>query len=140
VLLLVSPFARYVGLVVRSEKVRLTPDAHDVLGRLEPFLVTRESVSNWPGTQLVGTRVSRRDLFALTPNSIDVLLNAASEFSAWVNPYLPEDLHLVREDGSTVLGSVAQHDDTWLELEDQEYSDFKGAASDGLLRSFVARA
>ena len=32
----------------------------------------------------------------------------------------PEDLHFLRAGGSTVLGTVAQEDDAWLEPTDQE--------------------
>ncbi|WP_291377746.1 hypothetical protein [Demequina sp.] len=135
----VCPFAHYAGLVIRSEQVRLTTGGAAVLDQLEPFLVRREDVKSWPGTLLIGTRVSRRDLFALTPESIDVLKSAASELSAWVNPDLPEDLHLLREDGTTVLGSVAQHEDAWLELDDWESRDFDATASDALHKAFVAR-
>lgn len=134
-----APFASFAGLVVRSEHVRLAPGGLAVLARLNPCLVRGEDVTNWPGTELVGGRVSRRYLFSSTPDCVEVLIAAASQLSDWVNPSLPEDLHLLREDGTTVLGTVAQDEDAWLELEEQEFVQFEAAATEELRSAFRAR-
>ncbi len=52
------PIASLFGVVIRSEKVRLTEAAESVLRSLEPYLVRVEEVTKWPGTQLIGGRVS----------------------------------------------------------------------------------
>jgi hypothetical protein len=120
-----SRFATFLGVIVRSERVRLTDRARAVLVSLEPHLVRVEDTASWPGTDLIGGRVSKRYIYRLTPESLDVLVAAASDLYQWVNPSLPEDLHLLREDGSTVLGSVAQEEDAWLELDDTELIWFR---------------
>ena len=79
-----------------------------------------EDTASWPGTDLIGGRLSRRFLYRLTPEALDVLAEATSSLYEWVNPALPEDLHLLRGDESTVLGSVAQEEEAWIELDDDE--------------------
>ena len=65
-------------------------------------------------------RTSLRYLYRLTPDSLDLVLAASDSIFDWVNPDLPEDLHLLRGDGSTVLGSVAQEDAVWVEGSEYE--------------------
>jgi hypothetical protein len=60
-------------------------------------------------------------LYRLTSESSDLLKDAATGLYAWQEPDLPEDLHLLRADGTTWLGSVAHHRDGWLEVDGEEY-------------------
>ncbi|MCW2753492.1 MAG: hypothetical protein JWQ32_903 [Marmoricola sp.] len=106
--------------LVRSPSVKLSERAVVVMDELTPYLVGSEETQEWPGTQLVGSRMSTRYTFLLTTESLEVLIAAALGLFEWVNPTLPEDLHFLRADGSTVLGNVAQEDDAWLELEESE--------------------
>lgn len=112
----VAALASSAGLIVRSPKVQLSARADSLLAALTPFLLATEDVDRWPGTQLIGDRKSRRFLYRLAPESIALLVSAATGIFDWVNPELPEDLHLLRADGTVVLGTVAQEEDAWLEL------------------------
>jgi hypothetical protein len=47
-------------------------------------------------------------------------LESGSGLFQWVNLGSPEDLHLIRSDGTTVLGTIAQEEDAWMELDDGE--------------------
>lgn len=123
------PIASLFGVVIRSEKVRLTEAAESVLRSLEPYLVRVEEVTRWPGTQLIGGRVSRRYIYTLDEGSLGVLLTAASDLFQWINPGLPEDLHFLRHDGSTVLGSTAQEEDAWLEVDSNELERWREQVS-----------
>lgn len=76
--------------------------------------------------------VVRRYLYRSDAAVVGVILRRSSQFSDWVNPYLPEDLHFLRADDSLVLGSVAQHGDAWLELSPVETSRLASEAP-GLL-------
>lgn len=113
-------FSALIGLIVQSGRTKLQPTAHTVFHALEPFLVRDEEVASWPGSQLYGGYTSRRLLYTLHPEALNVLLTTTTDLFAWVNPALPEDLHFLRADLSTVLGSTAQHDDAWLELDELE--------------------
>jgi hypothetical protein len=77
---------------------------------LTPYLVGSDETQEWPGTRLVGGGTSVRYTYRLCPE-LEVLTSAASDLFEWVNPALPEDLHFLREDGSTALGNIAQEDD-----------------------------
>jgi hypothetical protein len=125
----VAAFAASIGLIIRSPRVQLSSHADAVLAALSPFLISDEEVNRWPGTELVGRRRSRRLTFSLEPASLDVLLGEAASLVDWVNPDLPEDLHLLRADGSTVLGTVTQEEDAWLELDDAELGQLMSSAS-----------
>jgi hypothetical protein len=125
----VAPLATSFGLIVRSNLVRLSDKATDVLHSLEPMVMSVEEVAKWPGTELIGGRRSVRYSYRLEPASIDILIASASSLFDWVNPGLPEDLHLIRSDGSTVLGTVAQEGDAWLELNDQEVVQLLAASA-----------
>lgn len=118
-----ASFATVIGLIVRSDKVVLTPRAVGLLRALEPYLIRSERVAEWPGTRLMGGRTSLRHRYRLTPESLAAVLAAADDMFAWVNPELPEDLHLLRTDGTTVLGSIAQEDAVWLELAEDELTE-----------------
>jgi hypothetical protein len=105
---------------------------------LQPYLIRAERVTEWPGTRLMGGRTSLHYLYRLTPESLAAILAAADYMLAWVNPELPEDVHFLRADGTTVLGSVAQEDAVWLELAEDELRNLLANASP-LLRAALAR-
>lgn len=117
-----APLSAKFGLIVHVPIDRLREPANAVMSRLDPHLITVEHVTEWPGTKTFGGRTEKRFLYRITPDSLHVLATAARDLYAWVNPDLPEDLHLLRQDGSTVLGTIAQEDDGWLELEPEEYA------------------
>lgn len=120
-------FSQRCGVIVRSELVRLTEAATDLLVLLEPKLVRQELVARWPGTELTRNRMSRRYIYDLDDELLGWLVQSATSPFQWVNPDLPEDLHFMRQDGSTVLGTTAQEDDLWLELDNEECDRWRDA-------------
>jgi len=124
--------ATAIGVIVRSDKIELSGRAKDLLRALDPYVIRVESVVEWPGTRLVGGRTSLHHLYRLTPESLGLILRAADDLFAWVNPDLPEDLHFLRADGSTVLGTIAQEDDAWIEFDEVEFDDLLENAPQGL--------
>lgn len=134
-----APFAAAFGLIVHSRSVRLTEHAVSVLRSLEPLLLSERQTSTWPGTELVGDRTSTLYTYRLDPASTKVLINSAGSLFDWVNPALPEDLHLVRADGTTVLGTVAQEEDAWLELRPEELEQWRRSTSVTLRDSILGR-
>jgi hypothetical protein len=123
-----ASLATVIGLIVRSDKVALTPHAVGLLRALAPYLIRTERVAEWPGTRLVGGRTSLHYLYRLTPESLAAISAAADDMFAWVNPELPEDIHFLRTDGTTVLGSIAQEDAVWLELDEDELHEMLTSA------------
>jgi hypothetical protein len=134
----VAPLATTIGLIIRSPLMRLTERADAVLATLQPFWLESEQVTSWPGTQLAGDRTSLRNLYQLNNESLVLLRRAATALSDWVNPQLPEDLHLLRADGSTVLGTVAQEEDAWVELTQEEVHQVAQTLPPKLQRMFSA--
>jgi hypothetical protein len=130
-------FASLFGFIVRSPLVRLQASGRDVMESLAGFLQREEEVDTWPGTHLIGSRTSTRYVYSLTPASLDILLRASSSLYSWVNPGLPEDLHFLRQDGSTALGSVAQEKGVWLELTDAERSKWSDIAPARIVDSLL---
>jgi len=103
------------GLVVVQRQNRLSDSARRVLAALEEQVVSRSQESEWPGTRLVdhAAKVIR---FQLNDETVDILVEAADSFFDWEQPELPEDLALLREDGTTWLGSITHERELWFEL------------------------
>jgi hypothetical protein len=129
-----SGFATTIGMIVRQcHGPSPTQDA--LLAALQPYLVREERVRAWPGSELMEGRTCERRLYRVTPEVVEVVLGAARNLGEWCNPKLPDDLHLLRDDGSVVLASITQEDDVWIELGSVEYARFNGSAPPELLAS-----
>jgi hypothetical protein len=113
--------ATQLGLVVHSRSVKLSPSAVAFLGEMNPYLAATKEVGQWPGTQLIGDRRGILRLYRFGPASVEIFVSAADRLFTWVNPLLPEDPHLLRADGSVVLGTVTQEEDAWMELSNDEF-------------------
>lgn len=64
-------------------------------------------------------------LFTCNPDSYQILIDASSSLLGWLHPQLPEDLWIVRLDGSVILGTIAHEEDAWLDIGDDEVPLFK---------------
>lgn len=117
----VEPLATGFGLMDKGPGTRLAESGNEVLRRLGEHLFDAGEVQAWPGSLMFGSVTEDRYLFRLDAVSLEVLTSSAESLFDWVWPRLPEDLHFLRADGSTVLGTVAQEDDAWLELTAAEY-------------------
>lgn len=117
-------YANLIGFVYNRKTRDLKPSATIVLDALEAFLVDISEIGSWPGTEMLPPRTAQRWLFNFNDDSVAILLNHSTNLYAWVNPKMPEDLHLIRSDGHTVLGSIAQHSDAWIELAQDDYEQW----------------
>lgn len=105
------------GLVYPSSVAR-SPRAIELARRLSPFLLAEKESGEWPGTKLAnGTE--RVVMYRFQPRVVEVMEQVARNLFDWIAP-LPEDPHLVRDDGSVWLGSIAHERDAWLELKNDE--------------------
>lgn len=94
--------------------------AIQLLAELGPYAKTSRKVTSWPGTELHGESNAVQYQYAFSPLVAELLYEAAEGLYDWVSPNLPEDLHLLRQDGSVLLGCVAHEHDAWLEMQEQE--------------------
>lgn len=95
-------------------------DAVMVRSNLRPHLLSSDSVTEWPGTRLLGKTGATLERYALNSESAAVLNGAADGLYDWMAPHLPDDLGFLRPDGTTLLASVAHEKDAWLELDEDD--------------------
>jgi hypothetical protein len=105
-------------LLVRGS-LDLSTNARDCLERLEPYLISDDVVSEWPGTTLFGDR-ARMLMYKTSTPLLRILESRADGLYEWTQPNLPEDLGFLRTDGSVWLASTAHEADAWLEPEPEE--------------------
>ena len=110
------PFATHLGLIMESGRPDEGNHALAVIERLRPFQVSEQATQSWPGTQIVGSIWETVHVYDFRAPMIDVIVEASSGLFDWINPDLPDDLHLLHADGSTLLGSTAQGRSAWLEV------------------------
>ena len=106
-------------LLVRRPAEPLSPSGDDVQKRLSAFLISEKQSSGWPGTQLLGHEATVFK-YEFRPDSLKILTRSASRLFQWRQPELPEDLCLLRQDGSPWLVSIAHESDAYLELSGDE--------------------
>ncbi len=107
-------------LLVVRKSVRMTESAEQVLDKLQPFLLQQTEESEWPGTRLFGRSATVFRL-RLNHSSSAILMEATDSLYSWLQPALPEDLCLLRSDGSPWLTSITHEKDAYLELSPDEY-------------------
>ena len=88
----------------------------DAQRRLSEFLFAEKEACSWPGTQLHGSRRAIVSHYELNPDSAKILAEIADGLYQWQQPQLPEDLCILRQDGTPWLVSIAHESDAYLEL------------------------
>jgi hypothetical protein len=114
-----SQYASAVLVVVRDD-LGLDETGQALLSRLQPELLRRERRSSWPGTMLLDEEATVLQ-FAVSQRVLDEVLTASGGLFGWQQPELPEDLALMRADGTAVLASICHGRDAYLEICDEEY-------------------
>jgi hypothetical protein len=105
-------------LVVRPD-LGLSSAGADLLERLRPHGLRAHARSSWPGTVLVQGSASVHES-AFNATVARTLHSAAQRLFQWRQPELPEDLCLLREDGSPWLTTIAHEQEAYLSLSDAE--------------------
>jgi hypothetical protein len=100
-----------------------------LLGALEPYVLARAKTDRWPGTELLGTEAERID-FRLEVGSAQILKSATDHLFGWEQPDLPEDLCLLREDGTPWLVTIAHEGDGTFLLTEEELRQLLEAIPD----------
>ena len=106
-------------LLVVRDSLGLSSRATELLERLRCFLANDYRGNRWPGTELLeGT--ARIVEYTYTPESRDVLKEAAGGFCDWLQPDLPEDLCLLRPSGDVWMATISHEGDAFFEMQTQE--------------------
>jgi hypothetical protein len=91
-----------------------------LLNDLSKQLVRTENTFDWPGTKSLQTDAPVRYLFSVSDLTVDKIIACGTEFDSWIAPKLLDDIHFLRSDGSTVLGSTSSEQWVWLDVTAQE--------------------
>lgn len=113
------------AMMVLRDDLDLDESAQALLARLEAHLIERKRSSSWPGTTLLREEATVLR-FALSETVLEELIAAADGLYEWKQPRLPEDLALLRHDGTAILGSICHEGDAYLELTEEEYGNLTG--------------
>lgn len=98
----------------------LLPEGRGVLSELSPYLRSASYASEWPGTRLDGGAAGHVHRYHLTPPVLDVVTSATDRLFGWRSPGLPQDIALMRSDGSPFLVTVTHQEWAALELDADE--------------------
>ena len=83
--------------------------------------MAKRIVTEWPGTKLLeGT--AELHIFAVTPLSIKVIMNAVDNLYDWLGPKYPEDLCFIAHDGGHSLITISHEQKAWLCLDENLYN------------------
>lgn len=114
------------ALLIEQPSLGLTAHGRAVLDSLQPFLTQREQTAEWPGTRLLdGTAWVHA--YSLTAACLEILKEASTGLLGWHQPDLPEDLALLRADGSPWLTTIAHERDAYVDLTSVEEQDLRRA-------------
>lgn len=125
------PFAAMCGFIINSSRL---DSESSLLAPLDQYLIRIDTVTGWPGTELPSGFNALRYLYPFSEQVLEILLDTSSDLFDWHFPSLPDDLHLLRDDESTVLGSIAVHKRAWLEFDEDELSRWRSMNSDEVVR------
>lgn len=118
-----TPRSAEVWLIVRDEDLQ-DQSVEDTLNGLGRWQRSAHSVSEWPGTQLLGG-TARCYRFDCTPSVAAVVSRLVDGLYDWQQPELPEDLSFIRKNGSPLLSTIAHEREAFLELTPEEEAELR---------------
>jgi hypothetical protein len=114
---------RYCVLLVTRLPECVNADYSEITEQLKPSLIQERESKEWPGTVLHGDTSALLRVYALSDASRQVLASGVEGLFGWQHPSRPEDLCLLREDGSPFLVTIAHEGDGYFELDEEEYNE-----------------
>lgn len=108
------------ALLVVRDSLRIADSGQSVLKRLETFLRSATREDEWPGTKLLGASKAMLYKYELANKVAEILKAEVHSLYEWIQPERPEDLCLLRDDGTPWLVSIAHEKDAYFELTDEE--------------------
>ena len=109
------------ALLVVRDSLTINSIGKQKLMSLEPYLISRDVRDEWPGTKLL-SGTARVQEYIFDGACCETLCHAVDGLYDWQQPTAPEDLCLLRNDGSPTLVSIAHEKDSYLDLTSQELS------------------
>jgi hypothetical protein len=106
-------------LLVKRHTIAMDETAESALEALRPFIKEVHESSEWPGTQLLGGTATVYQ-YHLSEKAVVLLGEMAQGLFSWVQPYLPEDLCLLRANGEPWIVSISHESDGYLKLSASE--------------------
>lgn len=110
-----------VALLVVRRETAFNTQGQNCLDELSPWLIESIQASSWPGTQLLG-HTATLHRFRIDERFLGHIGNLASGLFDWQQPDRPEDLCVLRSDGSTVLETIAHERNARLYLTPSEWA------------------
>ncbi len=105
------------GLITYASR-QLSQDG--LLVDLSQYKKSSKTVTAWPGSTLADGYVAELETFDYDSAVAAVLLRYTRRLYDWGYPYLPDDPHWLRKDGSLWLGTIVHEEVAWLELSSAE--------------------
>lgn len=99
---------------------------------MEVHLASVRRSNVWPGTQLMDGEADVYT-FLCKETTLECVLRYSSSLFEWLQPDLPEDLALYRNDGSTILETVTHEQEGLLKISLVEYERLQPLVASGLL-------
>ena len=110
-----------VALLVVHKTPPLSESGSALISQLEPFLRSKEESWEWPGTEIDHIDDPASVLrYHYGPECADILKQATNRLYGWVQPDLPEDFCLLRDDDSPWLVTLVHDHDGYLYLSPEE--------------------
>jgi hypothetical protein len=109
---------RFVVLVIRRT-IKMNENGIQALTQLEPYKISSVETDEWPSTKLVDDTATVLT-YSYEKASVDLLMGCSDRLYGWQQPDLPEDLCLLRPDGSPWLVTISHENDGYLMLSPEE--------------------
>lgn len=107
--------------LVTRPSLPLTESAMVFLLEAKPFMLRREERGEWFGTKLTDDTATVHG-FKMCPETISLLKSASDSLFSWLQPDLPEDLCLIRSDGTPWLVTISHERDGYFQISHEEKS------------------
>jgi hypothetical protein len=107
------------AILVLRDPDNLSSMASALLNRIQPWCISKEKRAEWPGT-IMKNFLATVYTYRLDPALVIELQTVATGLYHWVQPELPEDLCLLRPDGTPILVTIAHERDAYLVVSQQE--------------------
>ncbi len=98
-----------------------------LLSDLSPWAAGSRDAAEWPGSQLGLGKLARLASYRFDADVAAIILNYSNSIADWGYPFLPDDPHWLRADGTLVIGTTVHEDRLWVEVASSERASLPSA-------------
>lgn len=109
----------YSFLLVVRHTIPQNDSVKEAIEKFRPYLLNKGEKLEWPGTKLIKGRATVYQ-FQFNQDTASLLGKTTKSLYSWLQPNLPEDLSLIRSDGTPWLVTIAHEKDAYMELTNTE--------------------